>query len=239
MGWVFSFIIIVAIIIFFWLLGKGQVSQNSTSHKMSQSVCPYCKAVLEKMPKRKAKCPVCKKDIYVRTKQKLFSSNLLTKEDAIVIDCFKNMRRFGITETDFFTKKTHLTSKFGKQINSADIAWGLYNDIITKERDLQLASQLYRDMALFLNKLGKPCFSLLQQGQKAELKSMKRMRWAKIVQIKSSGNSCPACRRLAGKVFSITQALKTMPIPCEECTYKLQGGQHGFCRCYYELQTDD
>ena len=46
-------------------------------------------------------------------------------------------------------------------------------------------------------------------------------------------NSCEACRKLDGKVFTIEKALEEMPIPVIECTTNMYDKNRGFCRCCY------
>ena len=63
----------------------------------------------------------------------------------------------------------------------------------------------------------------------------------KRVRISSEGSaSCPACRKQSGKIYTIEDALKEMPIPCKECAFDLHG-EHasvGWCRCVYIAELD-
>ena len=216
---------------------KMSSNQNNNTKKESEAVCPYCKKVLKQKPKRKKKCPFCNNDIYVRSKQKIFSSTLLNKEDAIAIDELKNLENFGIKNNDFINKKRKLSKKFGEEAKSADVIWGLFNELILKTKNLHSLQVIYYDMALFLNKEGKNCFSVLQKSAKMELMKYKQ-RGIKKVQILTSGSSCEACQRLEAKVFTIEEALEKMPIPCKECTNKLYDEKRGFCRCSYLAEIE-
>ncbi|HQV15580.1 MAG TPA: hypothetical protein PK620_11735 [Denitromonas sp.] len=51
-------------------------------------------------------------------------------------------------------------------------------------------------------------------------------------------NSCPSCQSQNGRVFTITNALHQMPIPCAGCTRTLCGDVPGFCRCGYVAAFD-
>jgi len=231
-----NFIILLLVVVFIWfLIAHIDKSSNKTT---SIAACPYCGVILNKIPKRKTKCPECKEYIYVRSKQTLFSSHFLTKEDAVAVDAMRELAGFGIDKNHYSRKKANLSKKFGQEPNSQDVIWGLYNNLISKVQDYNEASMIYYSMALFLNKLGKPYFSVLKQSRKAELKGINK-RIIKAVRIQNSGDSCEACKTIDAKIFTVEQALKEMPLPCKECTYSLQGGKPGFCRCYYELIIDE
>lgn len=48
-----------------------------------------------------------------------------------------------------------------------------------------------------------------------------------------AGNSCGECLKLSGKVFTIEEALKTMPLPVKCCSTDVFDVEKGFCRCIY------
>ncbi len=54
-------------------------------------MCPYCNEKLEKVPKRKSKCPHCSKYIYVR------EGKLVTHKDSILINSKKNVEYLGLS----------------------------------------------------------------------------------------------------------------------------------------------
>lgn len=58
------------------------------------------------------------------------------------------------------------------------------------------------------------------------------------VRIVSVGG-CQACIDMMGKVLTIDDALKEMPIPVKECTFKLHGKIPGWCRCRYVVYFDN
>lgn len=213
--------------------------QNNNTEKESEAVCPYCKKVLKQKPQRKKKCPFCNNDIYIMSKQKIFSSILLNKEDAIAIDWLKNLENFGIKDNDFINKRRELSKKFGEEAKSVDVIWGLFNELILKTKNLHSLKMIYYEMALFLNKEGKDCFLVLQQSAEMELMKFKQDGFIKKVRILTAGeDSCEACRQLENKVFTIEEALEKMPIPCKECTHKLHDEKRGFCRCCYVAEIE-
>jgi hypothetical protein len=212
---------------------KMHRQQNDITKKDLEPVCPYCGNVLDKKPKRKTKCPFCNNDIYVRSKQSIFASTLLIREDAIAIDELKNLENYGIKDKDFIKKRRELSKKLGKEAGSTDVIWSLFNELKLKTKDLHTLSMIYYAMALFSNKEGKDSFTLLQQSAKMKLMDYKQ-RGVKKVKILTGGEeSCEVCRRLENKVFTIKEALETMPIPQKECTHKLYDKKRGFCKCEY------
>jgi hypothetical protein len=68
--------------------------------------------------------------------------------------------------------------------------------------------------------------------------SLDYLRSKKVEILTAKKESCPHCRKLHGKVYSIEQALKEMPIPVKSCT-KFCGQENahpdiGWCRCLWE-----
>jgi hypothetical protein len=209
------------------------------------AICPYCNQILEKRPQRKKKCPHCGNYIFVRSRQELFPFALLTEQDARVADHFetlKGMGSFDVSEDDFFREREELAERFGRQPDSGDVLWSLYNRLVyesTPSRDSVLPF-LYFLMAHFLYEEGKEFRHLLEQSRKMELTEYKKDGVVEKVFIITAGDaSCEACQKLDGKVFTVDEALDQMPIPCKDCTFDFQGtGQPGWCRCLYGAAFD-
>jgi hypothetical protein len=87
-------------------------------------------------------------------------------------------------------------------------------------------------MALFLSKEGEDCFAVRQLSTRAALQGHKRSR-VKKVEILAADDSCTSCLLLNKKVLTIAEALRTMPVPCRECTRRLQDRTRAFCRCTF------
>lgn len=108
------------------------VQKFMSEDKDANASCPYCKVTLAKRPARKTRCPSCNNDIYVRTSQKIFSSTLLTWDDAIAVDWLKKIELYGVTGEQFVIKRQELSMKFGTRAKSTDAIWGLFNDLLIK-----------------------------------------------------------------------------------------------------------
>jgi hypothetical protein len=75
-------------------------------------------------------------------------------------------------------------------------------------------------------------FNDKRKEEKSRLLNYKRSSVFENVKISSHGG-CEACQELHGKIFTIDEALKEMPIPNKECTFKLHGEIPRYCRCRY------
>ena len=206
--------------------------------KESEPICPHCGGVLEKKPQRKKKCPLCRNYIYIRTSPTNSDKVLVTEEGAKKIDWLKKLENYGITEKHFDDQKNKLSKQFGCVANNRDIIHTLFNKLILKNSDFHTLQMIYYEHALFLNEEGEDCFKILQLANKMDLLRYKQREEVEKVTIISGNDSCSSCQRLNGKIYSIEEALKLMPIPCKDCSFILNDDKRGFCRCTYAPMLD-
>lgn len=212
--------------------------------------CPYCKSELEKMPGKTKNCPHCQNQILVRTSPITHNKVILANENVAKIEKLwseyrysikwikKLNQRYGVRSSVFSKKTTELSRKFGSEPNYPDVIWGVFNDLAIKMMkktpvDYEQLSGLYFSQALFLYEDNKPFFKVLQESNKMFLIRYQQMGVNK-VEIPSYNDSCEHCRKNGGRVLTIKQALKEMPIPKEGCTHELEKGKPGWCRCMYQ-----
>jgi len=210
-------------------------SRNDTRRleSQTQSSCPYCESPLKDVPKKKKKCPTCGNYIYVRTKQNLFPSLLLTEEDALAVDEFEKLKAHGVTKGNFTSEKNRLSKEKKAEVSSIDVCLNLYNKLILQTKDPNLLRALYFEMALFLYSINRDFFNHLQMSAKMELMAYKQQ-GVKSVSILTCRNvSCPECQKLSDRVYSIDRALRENPVPCKTCSFELHKGIKGWCRCQY------
>jgi len=216
---------------------KKSSSPFRTDQQEPPATCPYCGKVLAQRPKRKKKCPACKNPIYVRTDPETGEKILTTEESAQVMDWLELLEHYGITKRDFLSQKRRLSKKFGTKAADRDVISSLFNDLIIRHAraaDFRTAALIYRNMATFKEEEGKNPFQLLQQASRMELMDYKQSGCTKVEITTCNDNYvCPSCRKLAGKVFDINDALEALPIPNRECTTDLEYRSHGYCRCSY------
>jgi len=90
-------------------------------------------------------------------------------------------------------------------------------------------NETYFEQALKLHKAGKDAFPLLQEHQRSQLRSYQASGVVKKVEILTAGDSsCEKCKSLHGKILTISEAFRTMPIPVANCK-----NAYGYCRCVY------
>lgn len=211
--------------------------------------CPHCGVELKLAPRRKKKCASCGQYIFVRTRLSDNQRLLVTEEEAKRIDLERDRLRYlnrwlgvleeyGVTRRDFEIRKEERSEKLGVRASDHGTIWEIFNRLAlgmmkSANRDGQESLDgLYYSMALFLNEEGEDCFAVRQQAARAALQRYKRSRIKK-VEVLAADDSCTSCLLLNKKVLTIAEALRTMPVPCRECTHRLQDRNRAFCRCTY------
>ena len=195
--------------------------------------CPYCDFILERKPQRKVKCPACKNDIYVKSKQTIFANVLLTQENAAVVDCLRQLSNYGVDELDFILAREEMVMKFGEEINPTDVIWSLFKKIIFKTKDSEGLTRVNHLLAVFLTETGKEPRIIVQRALKMRLLKYKGDGLKKVRVLVLNKEMSAICQQMEGKMFSVDQALQEMPLPCPECTYKLDNMINGFCPCSF------
>lgn len=94
------------------------------------------------------------------------------------------------------------------------------------------------DRAVELCRAGKEFIDELRIFHKSELLYYKDSGVQKVqILTAGPGNSCEKCYKLHGKVLTIKEALRTMPLPIVNCTLDVFGLEKGFCRCNYAAEV--
>ncbi|MFA0823193.1 MAG: hypothetical protein ACC612_09940 [Methanomethylovorans sp.] len=212
-------------------------------------ICPECKTKLERMPSKKRSCPHCGSVMIVRTSPITQKKLLLTEQSFEQIEkswkeykySLRWMRSlsksYNISSPVFSKKRTELSKKFGVEPNQHDVILDIFNDLAVKMLniipiDYGNLSSLYFSQAMFLYENNKPFFETLQESNKMCLTRFQQHGVRK-VQLMSGSESCKECLNNDGETMTINQALKEMPIPRKDCTYELEKGKPGWCRCTY------
>ena len=211
-------------------------SDTEKAENNTQASCPYCEAFIKDVPKKKKKCPACGNYIYVRTKQNLFPSTLLTEDDALAVDEFEKLKAHGITPKDFTNEKNRLSREKNTKVISINVCLSLYDELLLRTTDLSLLKFLYFEMSLFLYNTGGDFFKPLQMSAKIELMAYQQKGIERVFVFTGGDASCPECQKLSGRVYTIDEALREKPIPCKACIHKLHDGREGWCRCQYMPQ---
>jgi hypothetical protein len=78
---------------------------------------------------------------------------------------------------------------------------------------------------------GRPYLEHLHESKRCALEAM-RASGIERVEILGCSDSCPACLAVAHQAMTVTEALKTVPLPVTGCTHRLVK-REGWCRCLY------
>lgn len=158
----------------------------------------------------------------------------LTKSGAL-----RQVGWLGLTERDYDRMHAKLAKQWKKEPSPADTAWSLLNGAVTCTRDLGELKSIFLTMALFLHREGRDSYEMVRKATELELRNYEQTGVVKKVRI-IANLGCDVCRRQDGKLLTIRQALKTMPLPCKDCNTKLYDleAKFGYCRCSYEAELD-
>jgi len=136
--------------------------------------CPTCNSTLADKPKRKKKCPNCDNYILVRKGQ------LVTEEEANIMDWLLRLEYFGITRRDFEKHRKELSQQFGELASVNDTVWRIFNHLIeVYYSDFQVQEQIYREMAALVSSEGRDPTRFLVQAEEAKERRQQRKRQSK------------------------------------------------------------
>lgn len=234
------------------LFGQNGANQSPkiTSTKEVKSsgrntdACPFCGTVFSPAPKRKKVCPECKNEVFVRTTQEIFDSDLLSKEDTLAADFYSDLMYQGATLEDYKKMEAALQAKWGFKPKSYDIVWGVSNRLITKPiasdvydkstEILQRAKMIGLSQALFQAKRGKDPAGYKQTVNNYDIQMAQRSGLPlKSISIQAHG-CCDECEKYNGKEYSPQQLKQTPILPIKTCTNKLNPtDKFAWCICWY------
>jgi hypothetical protein len=208
--------------------------------------CPTCKKPLVKSTKNRHKCPYCKNWIYF-----LGDRPVTQDEHEHLAESFYQARHaerlrqtmgeelvgIGLSE-DMLNRREHeMLAKTRVRPMKSAVIMSLFNETILGLKDFNEMERRYHDLAIILNKGGEDCFHILQAAAKTKLAAYKA-EGVKKVSVFASQN-CEACKKVDGKVMTIEEALKTMPIPLKDCPNHPYNENLSFCICGFEPEYDD
>ncbi len=209
---------------------------------VSEPVCPYCKTMLPKIPKRKVKCKSCGFTIYVNTKQSIFPTTLLTEEEVQALKWFNLLKNYGLMPIDFVNEMKKLSTRFRTSAFPKDVIWSLFGSLVmklTSQDDFGSLANLYYHMSIFLYQEGRNHLGTLARSREFELKHLiiNRSKTFTGVHIIAHVDSCEQCKKLHGKRMTFEEAAKERLLPNMECQRPHDNGKKPFCRCGYSLAT--
>ena len=208
--------------------------------------CPTCKQTLEKYLKNRFKCPHCRNWIY------FWDERLVTKEENTLLrdeyyrrrheerlqqSLTEDLAKLGLSEKMFQRREQELLRTTGVTPKKAAVILSLINETILKLKDLNEMETRYNSLAIILNRGGEESFHVLKSAAKIKLAALRKEGFKNVSIL--TCQMCEACKQVDGKILSIKEALKTMPIPIKECTNYPYNENRSFCVCSYEPECDD
>ena len=206
-------------------------------------VCPYCGVILNDCPKRKKMCPDCKKPIFIKyapddpSKQK----RLVTESEADVIEKAWNIflqrkeylsafSTFDIPEAKFFERKKLIREKQHREESDRDTFNAVTNEVtldLMKKGDRDswfTLSDIYRFKSDKIYLSGGDGLRLRIESERARLRTMKlngfdsnKVKIERLDNQEYCHKDCSHCSPFNGKIMTIDECLKEMPVPCNDC----------------------
>ena len=185
---------------------------------LSSPCCPYCGVIQEPPPTRRRKCRDCGQTIHVRTDREERKKYLLTAEEA---------ERMAAKDAGHARQQRNEEWKqLSEQVRVAMQAgdW----------KSLQAA---YQQQARILFIESRPHRHVSQEATRARLMSLLEIGVADVeARTADDERVCAHCQSIDGKVFTIQEALETMPMPGPNCTDGNEQNPHGgHCRCVFAV----
>jgi hypothetical protein len=138
------------------------------------------------------------------------------------------LAHYGVTNDDASRKRAELSATLGRKPNRIEVIHALYDDLLA-DADAQRRKMLYIGLAVEYHVAGLDPFPIKREVARSTLVGLH----SDYVRILSS-KGCEACRALDGRVMTVDEALKQMPIPCRDCTYGVSETEpFGWCRCMF------
>lgn len=143
----------------------------------------------------------------------------------------RNLGPYGVKKEDFVGKRLGLAERSGSWTDR-DALWALFNEAVTRTRP-EMLKGLYYLMALFVNEEQRDPTSLSRLSADCELVQFRKQGITQ-VEILAAPDSCEACKAMAGREYTVEEALGQHLLPCRDCTRKLKNSdRYTFCRCSY------
>lgn len=148
-------------------------------------------------------------------------------------ESLKMLSKFYLGEMDLSMKMRQMCVAKGHEVPEWMAALEMIKDQIIKTEHPDLKLKMYQGMVDLLAKLGhkEDLVTIQEIIARYNLKSFKDIGFER-VEVECDKEACPICRKMAGKRFTIEEAVQTMPLPCKECTTEIDAVK-GYCRCRY------
>ena len=226
------------------------------------SKCPYCNKELTKTPTRKSKCPHCGNQILLKRKPgdsevKHLVTELEAQEIEKLWDKFHEEDREKVRKRKLVSciEIVGLTEKFYEDYKKLPNNGITDHQIVGKilfeyldhlKKNKQKFSYAGFSMAFFTLSLieaesKQPFLNYLSESHRCKLLDYQQSKVVKKVKILTvKERYCDKCKSLENKIFTIDEALQTMPLPHRHCETNMFDNPYGnWCRCFYTGIVDE
>lgn len=195
-------------------------------------VCPYCGHKYEKYPNSKTKCPSCNRTVIVRSRDKI--KRLLTVEQAAAYDDDKADRArinkarnylfmARLDADELHVMRDQMTDDSGVERSLDDAVMRILEHRLReakRRRDYEAATWICFARTHFLRDNDREFFPSLQEWHRMKLmeKKSEAIRNREDTQlIVSPGCNCSECKKVHGRILTIDEALRELPLPVKGC----------------------
>ena len=195
-------------------------------------VCPYCGHKYEKFPSSKSKCPACGEKVMVRSREKI--KRLMTTDQAAAYDQEKkerahlnkirnylSMARLDPDELQIVHEQVMEDS--GREVSVEDAVMRIIESSLReakRRKDYEAATWICFARTHLLRDNDREFFPSLQEWHQMRLmdkqkEALRNRENTKL--IVSPGCKCVECKKVDGRVLSIDEALRDLPLPVKGC----------------------
>lgn len=228
-------------------LGEPTLTGGPTA--VADLACPHCGVAFEKAPTRKRKCPACKGTVYVKYTPTDPQKRIVTEARAKEIEALWAARHtenrievfFSTYDLDGSTRtkiESTLRERLCREPTAQEVIEAGAEAALARAKtanDWHQQKMLHFERALWLFQAGRPHLEEARQSRRAELRGVASE--GLTARVRVLGGECAECAGLDGRVFTIEEALATLPIPCPACE-TWDEGRGGWCRCLYQADLE-
>ena len=139
--------------------------------------------------------------------------------------------KYGFGEPDIRLRRDRLERSTRKPVSEFEAAFTLLQELVSAVDTVHEKVALYFGMAEVVHLRGEDPAQPLKAMHQTELKTFKDMGF-RLVRVEVSKDACPACKKIAGTVIAIDEAVKGELLPHRACKHDARTGG-GLCRCRF------
>lgn len=195
-------------------------------------VCPYCGHKYEKFPSSKSKCPACGEQVIMRSREKI--KRLMTADQAAAYDQEKKerahlnkMRNYismaRLDPDELQIVREQVMEDSGREVSVEDAVMRIIGSSLReakRRKDYEAATWICFARTHFLRDNDCEFFPSLQEWHQMRLmdkqkEALRNREETKL--IVSAGCKCSECAKVNGRILSIPEAIREMPLPVKGC----------------------